>query len=100
MPLDYAYRTFFSGVREAVASDQPPRKRLEELCAATIDKLRGKEQLGEDILERLSRVKESRGRISQLSEREVKTTLQEIVSIYDALSAHLYSHGSTKHAGV
>ncbi len=100
MSLDYAWRTFFSAVRDAVASDQPPRKRLEELYAASIDKLRGDEHLREDISERISRVKESRGRISQLSEREVKHTLQEIVSIYDALSAHLYSQGSTKHAEV
>ncbi len=100
MSLDYAWQTFFSAVREAVASDQPPRKRLEELYAASIDKLRGSENLREDIRERIARVKESRGKISQLSEREVKTTLQEIVSIYDAISAHLYGSGSTKHAEV
>jgi N-glycosylase/DNA lyase len=100
MSLDYARQTFFSGVREAVASDQPPRKRLEELYAGTIDRLRGNEQLREDIVERISRVKEARARISQLSEREVKQLLGEMVSIYDAIAAHLYGTGTTKHADV
>lgn len=96
MSLDYARQTFFSAIREAVASDQPPRKRLEELYAASIDKLRNDEQLSEDILERISRVREARGKVSQLSEREVKQQLGEIVSIYDALAAHLFSRGATK----
>lgn len=100
MSLDYARQTFFSAIREAVASDQNPRKRLEELCAATIDKLRGNEQLSEDIAEKISRLRDSRGRISQLSEREVKQMLGEIVSIYDAIAAHLFSTGATKHVDV
>ena len=100
MPLDYAWQTFFSAVREAVASDQPPRQRLEELYASSIDKLRGNEPLREDIADRIARVKEARARVAQLSEREVKQMLREIVSIYDALTAHLYSTGATKHADV
>ncbi len=100
MSLDYAWQTFFSAVRDAIASDQPPRKRLEELYAASIDKLRGDEQLREDIVQRISHVKEARAKVSQLSEREVKNLLREIVSIYDAVAAHLYSTGATKHADV
>jgi hypothetical protein len=99
MSLDYAWQTFFSAIREAAASDDPPRKRLEELYAASIGKLRGNERLREDITERISRVKEAHGRISQLSECEVKDALREIVSIYDAIATHLYSSGETKHAG-
>ena len=99
MSLDYAWQAFFSAIREAVASEQPPRARLEELCTATIDKLRGSENLREDITERISRVREGRGRIRELSEREVKDMLREIVSIYDAIASHLYSTGATKHTG-
>lgn len=98
MSLDYAWQTFFSAVRDAIASEQSPRKRLEELYAATVGRLRGDEQLREDISERISRLRESRARLAQLSEREVKLMLGEIVSIYDAISAHLYSTGATKHA--
>lgn len=100
MSLDYAWQTFFSAVREAVASDDPPRKRLQDLYAASIDKLRGNEQLREDLIERISRVKEARSKISELSERQIKDQLREIVSIYDALAAHLYSTGATKHADI
>lgn len=71
---------------------------MEELYAATIDRLRGDEQLGEDIVEKISRVREARARVSQLSEREVKQMLREIVSIYDAIAAHLYGTGATKQA--
>lgn len=97
MSLDFAWQTFFSAIRDAVASDQPPRKRLEELYAASIDKLRGDEQLREDIAQRIGHVKQARAKVSQLSEREVKELLREIVSIYDAIAAHLYSEGATKH---
>ena len=99
MSLDYAWRTFFAAVREAVASELPIRRRLEELCVSSIDKVRSDRQLREDIRERVERVYEARTRISQLSEAEVKNALREIVSIYDALATHLYSTGMTKEIG-
>lgn len=97
MSLDFAKQSFFSAIREAVASDAPPRKRLEELYAASLDKVHGNEGLSEDVLERVARLRENRGKLAQLSEREIKESLREIVSLYDVIAAHFYSSGSTKH---
>jgi uncharacterized membrane-anchored protein YjiN (DUF445 family) len=96
MSLDYASHVFFTAVQDAVSSDHPPRKRLEQLCSASLDKLRGDEDLREDISARISRVRESRGRLVELSEGEVKALLKEIISIYDAIAAQLYATGRTK----
>jgi predicted site-specific integrase-resolvase len=96
MPLDYVWQTLFHAVREAVASEQPLRRRLDQLCAASIDKLANGETLREDILERIAKVREARLRIAALSDDEVRKLLQEVVSIYDAVTAELYSSRSTK----
>lgn len=97
MSLDYAWQTFFSAVRDAVASDDPPRKRLEELYAASIGKLRGDEKVREDIAQRISTLRSSREKFSQMNADEIRKSLREIVSIYDAISAELYSTHATKH---
>jgi len=96
MSLDYAAQIFFTGIQDAISSDQPPRRRLEHLYSATVDKLRGNEDLRDDISHRIEHLKEARSRILQLSESEVKSLLKETVSIYDAISAQLYSTGQTK----
>jgi hypothetical protein len=96
MPLDYAWQTLFHAVREAVASEQPLRRRLDELCASSVDKLANGETLREDLVERIARVREARLRIAALSDEEVRALLGEIVSIYDAVSAELYSSHPTK----
>ncbi len=99
MSLDYAWQVFYAAVQEAIASEQPLRKRAEELCAATLGKLRGNEWLREDLGERIARVEESRTRLNEMRESEVRNLLKEMVSIYDAISAQLYSGGRTKTAG-
>jgi N-glycosylase/DNA lyase len=98
MPLDFAWQTFFAAIREAVASYEQPRQRLAELYTATLDKLSGNEPLREDIAQRITRLREVRARIPELSEREVRDLLAEFVSVYDAISADLYSRGTTKSA--
>jgi hypothetical protein len=98
MSLDFAWQTFFAAIREAVASHEPPRQRLAELYAASLDKLSGEEPLREDIAQRITRLREMRARIPELSEREVRNLLGEFVGIYDAISADLYSRGTTKSA--
>jgi chromosome condensin MukBEF ATPase and DNA-binding subunit MukB len=99
MSLDYAWQVFYAAVQEAVASQEPLRRRAERLCAATLDKLRGNEGLREDLQERLGQVREMRTRIGEMRESEVRDLLKEIVSIYDAISAQLYSSGRTKTVG-
>lgn len=96
MSLDYASHVFFTALQEAIASDQPPRRRLEQLCSASLDKLRGDEDLREDIAARIARVQNSRARVLEMGEGEVKSLLKEIVSIYDAIAAQLYATGRTK----
>ncbi len=96
MSLDYASHVFFTALQGAISSDQPPRTRLEQLCSASLDKLRGDEDLREDISARISRVQQSRARLLEMSEGEVKALLKEVVSIYDAIAAQLYATGRTK----
>jgi uncharacterized membrane-anchored protein YjiN (DUF445 family) len=96
MSLDYASHVFFTALQDAISSDQPPRKRLEQLCSASLDKLRGDETLREDISARISRLQQSRARVLEISESEVKALLKEAVSIYDAIAAQLYATGRTK----
>jgi hypothetical protein len=98
MSVDFAWQTFFAAIREAVASHEPPRQRLAELYTATLGKLSGDERLREDIAQRITRLREVRARIPELSEREVRDLLGEFVAIYDAISADLYSTGATKSA--
>ncbi len=99
MSLDYAWQVFFAAVQDAVASEQPLRKRAEQLCAASIDKLRGDEPLREDLAHRIVRVREARTRLRELRESEVRDLLTEVVAIYDAISAQLYSSAQTKAMG-
>jgi transposase len=99
MSLDYAWQVFFAAVQDAVTSEQPLRKRAEQLCAASLDKLRGDEPLREDLAERITRVREARTRLREISESEVRNLLTEVVAIYDAISAQLYSIGRTKTIG-
>lgn len=96
MSLDYASHVFFTAVQEAIGSDQAPRIRLEQLCSASLDKLRGDENLREDIAARITRIQNSRASIPEISEGEVKALLKEVVSIYDAIAAQLYATGRTK----
>lgn len=96
MSLDYALQVFFAALQDGISSDQPPRRRLEDLCAATLDKLRGNEGLRDDISYRIQQLREARPRIHQISESDVKSLLKEIVSIYEAIAAQLYSTGRTK----
>jgi predicted site-specific integrase-resolvase len=96
MPLDYAWQTLFHAVREAVSSELPLRRRLDALCASSVDKLANGETLREDIVERIAQVRQARHRIAALSDEEVRGLLEEIVSIYDAISAELYGSHPTK----
>ena len=99
MSLDYACQVFFAAVQDAVTSEQPLRKRAEQLCSASIDKLRGDEPLREDLVERIAQIRKTRARLREMRDSEVQDLLTEVVRVYDALACQLYSTGQTKATG-